>query len=113
MGKQGFYGAMVSVDPDSDLTSWLVAYWLAVVVRGLRRAHAVLRRFYDLSSIRTSQRAVAWQEVADYFLAFGIAPKMRWGPLLQTLLYRYSSTTRQLLFGTPSQSRLGGTSMYA
>jgi hypothetical protein len=102
MGQHGFYGAMVSVDADSDLTSWLVAYWLTVVVFGLRRAHAVLGRFYDLSSIQTSQKAVL-------FLAFGITAKMRWGPLLQAVLYRYSHATTQFLFGTPSQYR--GTTM--
>ena len=106
MGQAGFRGAEVSVHPDSDLTPWLVACWLMVVVAGLRRGHADLRRLYDLSSIKTSQRVVPWQEFADYFLVFGIASEVQWGPLLQALLYRYSHKTKQFLFGSPSQYRL-------
>lgn len=107
MGQAGFWGAEVSVDPDSTLTAWLVFCWLMVVVAGLRRGHADLRRIYDLSSIQNSQTAVPWQEFTDYFVVFGIAPEMQWRPLLHTLLYRYSHGTRLFLFGTPSQYRLG------
>ena len=108
-GQRGFWGAVVavdSVDPDSLLSSWLIICWLKVVVRGLRRAHGVLSRFYNLSGVRTSERSVAWEEVGSYFFAFGWNPQIRWGPLLQDLLRRYSRATRQFLFGTPSQQRI-------
>jgi hypothetical protein len=56
MGQRGFHGASVEVDPDSLVTPWLVALWLAVVLRELRRAHARLRRWYDLIRVRTPKR---------------------------------------------------------
>ena len=59
---------MLEVDPESMVTPWLVACWLKVVLQGLRRAHAVLRRFYDLNDIRTAHTSVAWEGVAGYFL---------------------------------------------
>ena len=104
-GQQGFFGASVAVHPDSYVTPWLVVCWLAAALRGFRRAHAVLGRLYDLSGIRTVGGTVAWEEVRGYFLAFGWKPETRWGPLVRTLLHRYSRTTRQFLFGRTSQQR--------
>jgi hypothetical protein len=103
-GQCGFFGASVEVDQDSLVTPYLIVYWLVVVLRGFRRAHETLRSFYDLS-VKTSQKVVLWHEFAYYFQALGITAKMRWGPLLHDVLYRYSHATRQFLFGTPSQYR--------
>ena len=105
MGQKGFYGASVAVDPESLLTPYLIACWLGVVLLGLRRAHGVLRRFYNLTDIHCSHSTGAWQEAAEYFLSLGLLPQIRWGPLLQALLNRYSHCTRLFLFGTPSQHR--------
>jgi hypothetical protein len=105
MGQQGFYGATESMHPDSDMTPYLVFCWLAVVLRGLRRGHAVLKRFYDLSCVHSIEGTGLWEEVAGYFLAFGWKPEVRWGPRLMTLLRRYSHVTTQFLFGTASQQR--------
>jgi hypothetical protein len=102
---QGFYGATGELDPEGLVTPWLVACWLAVVVQGLRRGHRVLVEFFDLSAIRTTHRTSPWQQAAGYFIAFGWTPQGRWGPLLQRLMDRYSHSTAQFLFGTPSQSR--------
>lgn len=97
LGQQGFWGAALAVDevdPDSLLTPWLIAYWLTMVRRGLRRGHAVLRRFYDLSGIPPRK---GWAETAGYFLALGC---------LTEAVARYSRATGQFLFGTPSQQRV-------
>lgn len=107
MGQRGFHGASVEVDQDSLVTPWLVACWLVVVLRGLQRAHAVLRRWYDLSSVRTPKKPGAWEEISSYFLSLGWKPKTPWPPLLRELLERYSRTAKRFLFGTPSQERLG------
>ena len=104
-GQGGFWGASVEVDPESRVTPWLVAFWLAAVLRGLRRGHAVLGRFSDLTGICTSKRAVPWEEAAGYFLALGLKPKIIASPLLMDFLARYSRTTKQFLFGPPSQQR--------
>lgn len=105
IGQTGFCGAEASVDPESNVTAWLVIYWLMIVVTGLRRGHAELMRIYDLGCIQISGTGVTWQEFADYFVVFGIAPETKWRPLLHSLLYRYSHTIKLFLFGTPSQSR--------
>jgi hypothetical protein len=93
------------VDPDQLVTPWLISCWLVVVIRGLRRGHAVLRRLYHLDAIRTLETAKGWQEAADYFVAFGLEPKMDSHALLMDLLCRYSRRTGQFLFGTASQYR--------
>jgi len=106
-GQQGFYGASVGLDPESLVTPWLIACWLAVVLQGLRRGHRVLVGFYDLSEIR--QHRAPWEEAAGYFMAFGLSPQMPWGHaqgVIQRLLYRYGRSTARFLFGIPSQSRL-------
>jgi hypothetical protein len=106
MGQRGFYGASVEVDADSLVTPWLVVYWLTLVARGLRRAHAVLRRFYNLSDVHTLTHWMApWKEVSGYFGAFGLKPKIPWEPLVLTLCGRYSRATSRFLFGVPSQQR--------
>lgn len=105
MGFQGFWGASGEVDPESLVTPWLVAFWLAVILQGLRRGHPVLRRWYDLTGIRSLKRVVLWEEAAGYFLALGLHPKICWVPLLMDLMGRYSRATKQFLFGTPSQQR--------
>jgi hypothetical protein len=105
MGQKGFYGASVAVDPESLLTPRLIPCWLGLPVLGLRRAHGVLRRFYNLTDIRSSHSSVAWEEAAGYFLWLGLLPQIRWGPVLQSILNRYSRSTRLFLFGTPSQYR--------
>lgn len=104
-GQGGFWGASMDVDPDSLVTPWLVAFWLAAVLRGLRRGHAVLARFYDLTGIATPKRVPPWEEAAGYFKALGLKPKIGGFPLGMDLVARYSRTTKQFLFGLPSQKR--------
>jgi len=105
MGRRGFYGASVEVDADSLVTPWLVACWLAIVARGFRRAHAVLRRFYNLSDVHTpARRTVLWKEVSGYFGAFKLTPKIP--PVVLTLCRRYSRATGRFLFGVSSQQRV-------
>ena len=105
MGQKGFHGASVKVDevdPESLITPWLITCWLIAVIQGLRRGHAVLMHFYNLDGIHTSR---AWEEAAAYFGAFGLRPKTaRLSPFMD-LMYRYSRSTGQFLFGTPSQYR--------
>lgn len=105
-GEQGFRGAVLAVDPDSLVTPWLVACWLVLVRKGLRRAHAILRRWFDLDRIRTGEPSEqAWEEVLGYFRSLGWNPEIRWGPGLQDLLNRFSRTTKQFLWGIPAQQR--------
>ena len=105
-GQKGHQGAVVAVDPESLVTPWLVACWLVLVQRGFQRAHAVLRRWYDLSGIRTPERSGgAWEEVLGYLLSLGFQPEIRGGPWLRDLVHRYSRTTKQFLWGYPSQQR--------
>jgi hypothetical protein len=105
IGQKGFHGASMAVDPESLVTPWLITGWLVAVIRGLGRGHAVLRRLYNLDSIHTLERAPGWQEVADYLVAFGLESKMEWCCLLMDVVGRYSGSTGQFLFGTPSQYR--------
>lgn len=103
MGQKGFHGALVKVDevdPDHLVTPWLIACWLVAVIQGLRRGHAVLRQFYNLDGIHTSG---AWEEAAAYFTAFRLKTDRL--TLWMDLVYRYSRSTGQFLFGTPSQYR--------
>ena len=103
--RRGFYGASRAVDSESLVTPWLISCWLGVMLRGLRRGHAALRRFYTLDGIRTPNRDGTWEEAAGYFEVFGLKPKIRWYPPLMELVDRYSRGTRQFFFGTASQHR--------
>jgi len=104
-GQRGFHGAAVRVDPDSGVTPWLVAYWVTVVVSGLRRAHATLMRWYDLSGIRSEGNTWEMEEVAGYVSCLGWKSEMDPWALLQAPVIRYSWQTKRFLLGTPSQWR--------
>lgn len=106
-GQTGFQGAVLAVDPDSLVTPWLVCCWLALVRNGFRRAHAVLRRWFDLDRIRTGKRSEPpWTEVAAYFRSLGGDPQIRGTPWLPYLVHRYSRTTKRFLWGIPAQQRV-------
>ena len=75
MGQRGFYGAAVDVDPDSDVTPYLIFSWLKIILSGFRRAHGVLKRFYNLADIRSSHSTVTWEEAAAYFLCLALLPQ--------------------------------------
>ena len=104
-GQVGFWGASVEVDPESLVTPWLVAFWLAAVLRGLRRGHAVLRRVYDLTRICTPKAVAPWEEAAGYFLALGMKAERSCQPLWMQPVRHYSQATHQFLFGIPSHQR--------
>jgi hypothetical protein len=106
LGQRGYFGASVEVHPDSLVTAYLIVCWLQAVLRGFRRAHPVLGRFYDLRGVHTSGNSVAWEEVGGYFSAIGWKPHKPWVPVIFKLLHLYSGQTRQFLFGTASQQRL-------
>jgi hypothetical protein len=104
-GQGGFWGASLEVDPDSLVTPWLVAFWLSTVLRGLRRGHPVLGRFYDLTGIATPNRVAPWEEAAAYFVRLRMKAGRSSEPPGMQLVRYYSQATRQFLFGTPSQQR--------
>jgi len=105
-GQQGFHGASVEVDPDSEVTPWLVACWLVVVARGLDRAHAELCRHYDLTGVRSVRGTRApWGEVAAYLrVLIGIAGS-GWPDRILSVASRHSRETKLFLFGVASQHR--------
>ena len=106
-GQQGFYGASITVDANSLVTPWLVVYWLVTVARGLRRAHAVLGKFYDLSDVvnAPTYQTASVKELSGYFLAFGLKPEITWIQSVLPICRRYSRATAQFLFGITSQQR--------
>jgi hypothetical protein len=88
---------------DVDVTPWLVACWLMSVLAGLRRAHASLARFYDLSDIDTRSRPL--DEVLCYVRAFGPRGPPATGDVLRLAMERCARLSGMPLVGTPSQHR--------
>jgi hypothetical protein len=103
-GKKGFFGATQNVDPDSRITTWLVAYWLKIVICALRRSHSILIQWIDLSMVSDPGRS-GWKEVATYFHILGWRGIPPVGENLLELLRRYIRIAKGFLFGTPSQGR--------
>lgn len=105
-GRRGFHGAWLEVDPDSLVTPWLIACWVAVVLKGLRRAHANLRARYDLSGIRSTVGDDTLRgELQMYLIAFGAWPPSAGPEALMGVARRYSRQSGGFLLGTPSQLR--------
>jgi hypothetical protein len=95
------------VDQESLVTPWLIVCWLAAIARGLRRAHAVLERFYHLSDIVSppTYQTASWQQVSGYFIAVGLTPKAAWRQAVLTLCRRYSRSTGRFLFGSACRQK--------
>ncbi len=105
-GWRGFHGASLEVDPDSLVTPWLIACWVGLVLKGLRRAHPVLRARYDLSGIRTTGVGESFgTELQMYFTAFGAWPPPASLEALVAGARSYGRQSGGFLFGTPSQLR--------
>lgn len=105
-GRRGFHGASLEVDPDSSVTPWLIACWVAVVLKGLRRAHPILRARYDLSGIRTTGAEDSLgTELQMYLTAFGAWPPRAGPEALVAVVKSYSRQSGGFLLGTPSQLR--------
>jgi hypothetical protein len=109
-GNKGFFGACRSVDPDSQITPWLVAYWLKVVLCGLHRSHSMLIQWVDLSTVSDSGTP-GWGQLAQYFQVFGWSEPPPVGGKHRDLLHRTIRAVKGFLFGTPSQHRLRGCSI--
>ena len=105
-GQRGFHGASLEVDPDSSVTPWLIACWLAVVLKGLRRAHPILRARYDLSGIRSTGHGESFgAQLQIYLAAFGAWPRSGGLEVLVAVARHYSRQSGGFLLGTPSQLR--------
>jgi len=101
----GVLAALEELPADSGVTPWLLACWLVTVLRGFRRAHAVLAGWAMLDGLRAAR---GWQgrlaEVHAYCSAF--SPRGPPGPAgLRRLVRRYSATAGRHLVGRPSQDR--------
>ena len=86
----------MDVDPESDVTPWLIFCWLMMVVHALKRAHGVLRGFYDLSDMHPPKGSDPWQAVMGYFTAFGWHPDVDRAPPVLTVLHRYAASNLPL-----------------
>ena len=96
----------MEVDPDSSVTPWLIACWLAVVLKGLRRAHPNLQARYDLSAIRSTGHGESFgAELQIYLTGFGAWPPSAGPEALVAVARSYSRQSGGFLFGTPSQLR--------
>jgi len=106
VGRQGYYGASVEVDPDSAVTPWLVACWLVMVAKGFERAHATLCSHYDLSGIRSTRGTMPpWTEVSVYLRILIGTRQSGWPDRILAVSAFYSDQTKQFLFGVASQHR--------
>jgi len=105
-GQRGFHGASLEVDPDSSVTPWLISCWVAVVLKGLRRAHPKLSRLYDLTGVRSGAGTGSFDiELKGYLIGFGLSPPPGGAVALVAVVQNFSRLTGEFLFGTPSQLR--------
>lgn len=71
-GDGGAGAAVDELPGDCSVTPWLLRNWLGVVVVGLRGAHSVLCRWYDLTGVRSGDdTAEKLAEVSGYVRGLG------------------------------------------
>lgn len=101
---KGMGQVVAELPGDCDATPWLLLLWLTVVLRGLRRAHAVLAVGHDLGGVRSGhRRRERLEEVYAYLHAFtGPGPPRA---RAERLLLHHARRSKRFLLGTPSQQR--------
>lgn len=105
-GRRGFHGACEQSDPDSSVTPWLICCWLALFVKGLRRAHPVLCKRYDLTAVRSESGTERTRvEMQGYLTAFGAWPPSGSVEVLAAVVRDYGRRSGRFMLGTPSQDR--------
>ena len=90
---------------------YLLAAWLLVLVRGLRRAHPWLKKRYGLSEVRSSKRRrpAEWLvELGAYLMALLPRGSPVIGCEIVEAISVYAHETSRFLFGVPSQDRAAG-----
>jgi len=99
--------ALRALPADSSATPFLVGFWLGVLARSFRRAHATLLLWYDLDSVVTAApREPVLDEVYLYLSALGPRGPPR-ADGLDEASRRYGSAVARHLIGSPSQERIG------
>ena len=102
-GNGGCEGAAGKADSESDVTPFLVWCWVAMVVAGLRRAHALLARAYDLRRVRSGWgRAGCIAELTEYLSAIRGSGRVGWPRDPGCLAGMYAKATGRFLFGHPA-----------
>jgi hypothetical protein len=97
------------VEPDSKVSGHLLASWIVMVVRSLRRAYPELKRWVGELEVQPGRdRTDQLVEVASTCRALGIRgpPDIDGLEGLDEIVGRYVHTTGHFLFGTPSQERI-------
>lgn len=96
------------IEPESRVSGHLLANWLTLVVRSLRRAYPELRRWIGELEIQPGRdRTGQLVEVASTCRALGIRgpPEIDGIEGLDKVVGRYVRSTGHFLFGVPSQER--------
>jgi len=106
-GGSGLTRAATALPADAGVSPWLLCCWLRLAVRGLRRAHAVLRQGHDLSDVRSgTDREGQLTEITRYVAAFAQRGRGPPGPrAVGRLLKHYQHRSGHFLLGTASQQR--------
>ena len=101
----GIMMVIEDIPMDVSLTPWFIYFWLSLVLRACRRAHSLLAKSVDLSSLSSGKgRNEQLTEIANYVKAF--SPR---GPPsvngVTNLLNAYYRQTNMFFLGRPSQER--------
>jgi hypothetical protein len=104
MGQRGYHGASLELEPDCQVTPFLIYTWKLLIIAGLRRAHPFLSERYPLSPAAQADHRQIIAAIYLYLqiLSQGKSPR----PMnVSSAVRYYSSKTGKHLFGTSSQDR--------
>lgn len=107
---QGYSGCEATVkhdETDSAITPFLLWCWLKMVVKGLGRAHWLLRVQYDLRAVQSGEgRRGMIEEAVGYRRAIAAGGQAGWPDKLEGLPRAHVQATGHFFYGSPSQQRL-------
>lgn len=107
-GRSLFAVSEKMLDGESRANGYLLAAWLLVLVRGLRRAHPWLQKRYGLSGVRSAKRRGPGEWLSElwaYLTALLPRASPEVGCEIAGVVSVYAHETTRFLFGVPSQER--------
>jgi hypothetical protein len=93
-------------ESDSAMTPFLVWYWLRMVIKGLRRAHWLLKARYDLRGVRSGEGTRGlMDEAAGYRKSLAAGGLSGWPERMDALPRVWVQAGGHFFYGTSSQQR--------
>ena len=104
MGRTGYYGAILELDPDCSVTPYLIQTWAVLLLTGFLRGHHILHEKFPLSNDSKPDLKSAVTAIFLYLQGISGKEDPERQSVIPSIRYHYKHTGT-FLFGKTSSER--------